>query len=154
MIILCKNGPEEKDEPHSVSNLKWTFISCILARLLLASVRIRDEPNIVFDDITFDGYAKFPMDGALADIRYVLGIKEEWIMINQLDSVLIRLSGLLLIHYLMTRKGNVKAGYGNDNLIKVSRDPPGKIINRFVQNKVKFNPNHLFTYIEAWKGAI
>jgi hypothetical protein len=154
MIILCKKDPkypEENDEPHSASNLKWMFISCILARMLMASVRIQDEPIIGFEDVTFNGYTTFPKDQALANIRQKLGVKGEWIKFCELDMVITKLAGLLLINYEMLVMQNGKAGYGNDNLIRVPMDEPGKILNRFVQNKAKVSRD-LFSYIDAWQG--
>jgi hypothetical protein len=71
----------------------------------------------------------------------------EWVSIEQLDKVLQTVASLISIEsHFRERKVNI----GKDGIYTISKDLPGRVLNRYAQNTDKWRDKKMFELLEIW----
>lgn len=149
-ILVILPDVSRNDEPPSATSLRWIFLSCLLAKLFLASVKILESSSTIVNSSTNNGFVEVQRYPTLHSIYTKIGVKGNWVSISELDNTLKRLAGLSLADSLLMNKNN--PSYGRDQLIKVSLSSPGEILNRKLQDSGLLSRS-LITYLKAWNGG-
>lgn len=146
-ILVILPDVSRNDEPSSATSLRWIFLSCLLAKLFLASVKILGSSSTIVNSSTNNGFAEVQRYPTLHSIYTKIGVKGNWVQIPELDNTLERLAGLLLADNMLLTKNN--PSYGRGQLIKISLSLPGEILNRKLQDSGSLSRS-LITYLKAW----
>ncbi len=75
------------------------------------------------------GYFKLPKKLGLTSIYKKLGISE-WIKINQVDEILLKLALYLKLDDMLLA---TRSDFGKDNLLNILKKHPGEVLNRHLQ---------------------
>jgi hypothetical protein len=137
---------KDTEEAETAYFIRRMFIGLILARLFLASVSLAAVPLEIKSIPVLKGYLEVPRKIGLIPLYNHLHISE-WVSIEQLDKVLQTVASLISIEsHFRERKVNI----GKDGIYTISKDLPGRVLNRYAQNTDKWRDKKMFELLEIW----
>lgn len=137
-ILVTSSFPiAQLEESETSAILRKVFIGLLLSRLFLASVVYPDTVLGIYYHIEpTKGYFKLPKKLGLAGIYKKLGISE-WVRINQVDEVLVKLALYLKLDDMLLA---TRTDFGKDNLLNILKKHPGEVLNRHLQVSKAVSP--------------
>jgi len=137
-ILVTSSVPiAQLEESETSAILRKVFIGLLLSRLFLASVVYPDTVLGIYYHIEpTKGYFKLPKKLGLAGIYKKLGISE-WVRINQVDEVLVKLALYLKLDDMLLA---TRSDFGKDNLLNILKKHPGEVLNRHLQVSKEVSP--------------
>jgi len=137
-ILVASSFPiTQLEESETSAILRKVFIGLLLSRLFLASVMYPDIVlGIYYHVEPTKGYLKLPKKLGLAGIYKKLGISE-WVRINQVDEVLLKLALYLKLDDMLLA---TRTDFGKDNLLNILKKHPGEVLNRHLQVSKEVSP--------------
>lgn len=144
-IVVILSGLRRKKESETSYFLRKLFLGSILARLFLASVTFANMPLEIKFVTHPRGYLEVPRKIGLTAIYKKLGIND-WVTLEQIDEILVRTAALIKIEKILSRAADM----GKDSLYILSKDSPGRILNRYLQATGDKYNSDLVLLIEKW----
>lgn len=147
-IVVTLSGLRHKKESETSYFLRKLFLGSILARLFLSSVTFTGIPFEIKFASSPRGYLEVPRKIGLTMIYKKLDIND-WITLEQIDEVLFRTAALIKIEKSLTRTVDI----GKDSLYILSKESPGRILNRYLQATGDKHNSDLVLLIKKWTGG-
>jgi hypothetical protein len=144
LLLTRRTVASNKDETVSVTEIKWTYLRFLLARIFHANVQSEVSRN--FEHLSL-GYTTIPTNLNLRPLSEKLNAENGWIDIPDIEESIRKLSALILIDNELSA---LDAGYGKATLLRLLNEEPGRVLNRaMVRNKGVF-PKKLINNLDAW----
>jgi transcriptional regulator with XRE-family HTH domain len=143
MLLLTEGTVAQKDEPVVSTEIKWTYLRCLLARIFHATVH-----SEVFRDPhrTSLGHTMVLANLNLRPLSKKLNTKNGWIDIPDVEQAIKKLSALILIE----KELSANAGYGKSTLLRLLHEEPGRVLHRAMTKNNKVNSRKLIKYLDIW----
>jgi len=143
ILLLTRGTVASKEEQVSVTEIKWTYLRFLLARMFHANVQSETSINLNHSL----GYTTLPTYLNLRPLSEKLGAKNGWIAIPNIEDVIKKLSALILIDKELSV---IKADYGKATLLRLLNEEPGRVLNRaMVRHKGPLSKK-LINSVEVW----
>jgi len=146
LIVLDRPlGP--KNESHSASLIRTIFVASAIAKAFLANVMLTYDPYAPIFQHSSNGYVSFPTALSIRPLLEKLQIRSGYIEIKKIDEVLKRLASLLRVEEEIVK---VNADYGRSTLLRVATELPGRVIQRYFNEKKHLPSVDFFRTLSTW----
>ena len=143
ILMIIGGGVSPKEEPRSATEIRLLFLRCIIARLFNATVLPEGEHTGLERR---KGYTTLPTNLAIKSLAERLGSDEGWVTIVGLEKALYTLSALIALDEYLEKPEQT---YGRDSLIKLLKEPPGRVVAKVMQPRKRSLPK-IVGYLDAW----
>jgi len=138
-----QGGTEESETSYFIRKM---LIGLVLAKLFLASVSFAAIPLEIKYMPASQGYLEAPRKIGLLAFYAKLHVSD-WVKTEQLDDVLEKVAALVLVETLLRSKD---AEPGKDALFSLSKEIPGRILNKYVQATGRLEYTSMVELLDAW----
>lgn len=150
VLVLAESDLGGRDGSDSVRSLRRVFVAQFLARLLLATVVVPDNPLPPLATLETRGWVEFQGTLVNRPILKSIGVSAGQIPFPEGDRVLRQLGALLQAEDLLRRRGHM----GEDTLLQAARRPAGQLLQRLAQAQAGRAGGELLDYMRVWDPAI
>jgi hypothetical protein len=144
ILMIIGGAVSPKEEPRSATEIRLLFLRCIIARLFNATVLPEGEHTGLERK---KGYTTLPTNLAIKSLAERLGSDEGWVTIVGLEKALYTLSALIALDEYLEKPERT---YGRDSLIKLLKEPPGRVVAKVMQTREARSLPKIVGYLDAW----